>query len=180
LLTISTFVGLPPFCKRIARSTRSAVPAGTVDFCTRTSPSFACLAISRTARSTAIRLASPVVFAGVPTQTNTTSTATAVAVSVVNTRRPASRFSDTNSSRPGSKNGVMPRFSWSIFSWSTSVPTTSCPICANDAAATSPTWPVPMTPILINRSSSTIRRHARAPAAAGTRPRSASCDSIQG
>ena len=64
------------------------MPAGTVDFSTMTSGPVAAPAMSRPARSTASRLASPETRGGVPTQMNTTSASdTADAISGVKVDR---------------------------------------------------------------------------------------------
>ncbi len=93
----------PGRSRAIVTATRSAVPAGTVDFSTTTIPSGACRATARAASSTATRLASPFASGGVPTQMKATSApATASSGCEVKRRRPASSSSWRRSSSPGS------------------------------------------------------------------------------
>src|SRR5690242_8026267 len=68
-------------------------------------------------------------------------------LSVVKTRVPASTPWRSRGARPGSWNDGMPAASMSIFSGSTSTPTTSWPKSAMHAAWTAPRYPHPMTEI---------------------------------
>ncbi len=69
---------------------------------------------------------------------------------VVKRRRSSRRLRLTISSSPGSKIGISPRLSRSIFEASVSTQTTSLPDSAKQVPVTSPTYPVPTTAIFIN------------------------------
>ena len=62
----------------------------------------------------------------------------AAEMSVVKRRRPEATLRESTSSKPGSKNGAVPAARALIRPSSTSMPTTSCPISAIDAAWTAP------------------------------------------
>ncbi len=75
---------------------------------------------------------------------------TAAGRSVEKVSRSAAMFFPRISLSPGSKMGVSPARSWAIFFSSTSTETTLCPESAKQVPATNPTYPVPMTAILMD------------------------------
>src|SRR5512133_856908 len=83
---------------------------------------------------------------GVPTQMKAASASAMPAWrSVVKRRAPEARCFASRSSSPGSKMGDSPRVRVATLAASTSTPRMWCPASAKQAAATSPTYPEPMT-----------------------------------
>ena len=120
-------------------ATDSAVPTGTVDFPTTTSPGFSSGRMLSTAERTKERSAAfSFSFCGVPTHTKCTTASAARPGSVVNSSRPVASASPSSSSRPGSWNGALPAASAATCSSITSTPTTSWPSEAMHAACTAP------------------------------------------
>ncbi len=104
---------------------RAAVPTGTVDFPTITSPGATYSNTDANAASTnRISAASPCADCGVPTATKCTCAPATAAKSVVNDNRPLAIAEPNTSANPGSKNGARPADNAAIFTASTSTPTT--------------------------------------------------------
>ena len=137
-----------------ASSTRCAVPTGTVDLPTTTAPSSG--SRSRTSMETAhmrwLRSAEPSPAAwGVPTvmKWRPRPRRSAAVGSAVKRSLPEAVPWASISSRPGSWKGERPEARAWTLSWSMSMPTTSCPRAAMQAAWTAPRYPHPMTVILM-------------------------------
>lgn len=126
-------------------ASRSALPTGTVDLPTTSAGLPRCLASDSTAASTYdMSQAYSPCFCGVFTHTKWTSPNSATsAQSMVKRSRPVDPSMPatclrSKSSRPGSYMGTSPRVSISIFSGTTSSPSTSKPSSAMAAACVAP------------------------------------------
>ena len=137
--------------------TLSAVPTGTVDLSTTINLFCMACPIDLATASTYCKSAEPSSPIGVPTAIKAISAfCKASFKAVVKNRFLFFTFFNTMVSKPGSKIGMTPWFSFSILTGSISTQVTLFPISAKQVPETSPTYPDPITVIFISYLSSAV------------------------